>query len=141
MGIGSCCGTEQRSPCLKEVFGWKAYQLVFVAVYLPNGSLLGQLHLLDGLLVFKLVLVVHLRVKAASTAKCYTATERHSGNALGLHLAFMLHRMYQESLQWHFSNVTVLPAPPNSAPGHELQILKTSELGILPFSPNISICA
>lgn len=61
-------------------------------------------------------------------------------NMLALHLAFMLHGMYQESLQWHFSNITVLPSAPNSAPGHELQILKTFRLGILlsPFS--ISIC-
>lgn len=52
MGIGSC-GTEQRSLCLKEAFGLKAYQLVFVAVQLSNPSLLRQLHLCDDLLVFR----------------------------------------------------------------------------------------
>lgn len=88
-----------------------------------------------------IVLVVLLRIKAASTAKCYTATERHSGNGLGLHLAFMLCGMYQESLQWHFSTGTVLPAALNSAAGHKLQILKASKLGILSFPPNISIFA
>lgn len=36
-------------------------------------------------------------------------------------------------MQWHFINVTVLPAAPNSAPGNELQILKNLKLGILSF--------
>lgn len=52
----------------------------------------------------------------------------------------MLQGMYQESMQWHFINVTVLPAAPNSAPGNELQILKTSNLEFSPIPPNIIIC-
>lgn len=35
-GIGSCCGTEQRLPYLKEASGWNRHQLLFVAMCQPN---------------------------------------------------------------------------------------------------------